>query len=72
MYIIRMGVKMRTTIVYNAVTVYRVLQPCNCTIPVAVKVVNNILLDSQAIVGILHRSGLSLEQIARAAPRIQV
>ncbi|KYM96237.1 PREDICTED: uncharacterized protein LOC108779634 [Cyphomyrmex costatus] len=38
---------------------------------VAVKVVNNILLGSQAIVGILHRSGLSLEQIARAAPRIQ-
>ncbi|KYQ49918.1 hypothetical protein ALC60_11093 [Trachymyrmex zeteki] len=38
---------------------------------VAVKVVNNILLESQAIVGILHRSGLSLEQIARAAPRIQ-
>ncbi|CAL1683706.1 unnamed protein product [Lasius platythorax] len=38
---------------------------------VAVKVVNNILLGSQAIVGILYRSGLSLEQIARAAPRIQ-
>ncbi|XP_024871447.1 uncharacterized protein LOC112454348 [Temnothorax curvispinosus] len=38
---------------------------------VAVKVVNNILLGSQAIVGVLHRSGLSLEQIARAAPRIQ-
>jgi len=41
-------------------------------IAVAVKVVNNILLGSQAIVGILHRSGLSLEQIARVAPRIQV
>lgn len=39
---------------------------------VAVKVVNNILLGSEAIVGILHRSGLSLEQIVRAAPRIQV
>ncbi|KAM0724906.1 hypothetical protein ACS0PU_009290 [Formica fusca] len=38
---------------------------------VAVKVVNNILLGSQAIVGILYRSGLSLEQIACAAPRIQ-
>ncbi|XP_011692809.1 PREDICTED: uncharacterized protein LOC105452946 isoform X2 [Wasmannia auropunctata] len=38
---------------------------------VAVKVVNNILLRSQAIVGVLHRSGLSLEQIARVAPRIQ-
>ncbi|XP_029163151.1 abnormal spindle-like microcephaly-associated protein homolog [Nylanderia fulva] len=38
---------------------------------VAVKVVNNILLGSQAIVSILYRSGLSLEQIARAAPRIQ-
>ncbi|EFN72263.1 hypothetical protein EAG_07284 [Camponotus floridanus] len=38
---------------------------------VAVKVVNNILLRSQAIVGILYRSGLSLEQIACAAPRIQ-
>ncbi|EGI63642.1 hypothetical protein G5I_07980 [Acromyrmex echinatior] len=38
---------------------------------VAVKVVNNILLGSQAIVDILRRSGLSLEQIARAAPRIQ-
>ncbi|XP_014486678.1 PREDICTED: uncharacterized protein LOC106750693 [Dinoponera quadriceps] len=38
---------------------------------VAVKVVNNILLGSQAIVGILYRSGLSLEQIARAAPKIQ-
>ncbi|KYN22958.1 PREDICTED: uncharacterized protein LOC108758743 [Trachymyrmex cornetzi] len=38
---------------------------------VAVKVVNNILLGSQAIVDILHRSGLNLEQIVRAAPRIQ-
>ncbi|RLU26837.1 hypothetical protein DMN91_000634 [Ooceraea biroi] len=38
---------------------------------VAVRVVNNILLGSQAIVGILHRSGLSLEQIICAAPRIQ-
>ncbi|XP_070160877.1 uncharacterized protein [Polyergus mexicanus] len=38
---------------------------------VAVKVVNNILLGSQAIMGILYRSGLSLEQIACAAPRIQ-
>ncbi|EFN86499.1 hypothetical protein EAI_01224 [Harpegnathos saltator] len=37
----------------------------------AVKVVNNILLNSQAIVAILYRSGLSLEQIARAAPKIQ-
>lgn len=43
----------------------------NCIL-VAVKVVNNILLGSQAIVSILYRSGLSLEQIARAAPRIQV
>ncbi|XP_050455372.1 uncharacterized protein LOC126853565 [Cataglyphis hispanica] len=38
---------------------------------IAVKVINNILLRSQAIVNILHRSGLSLEQIACAAPRIQ-
>ncbi|XP_072767129.1 uncharacterized protein [Anoplolepis gracilipes] len=38
---------------------------------VAIKVVNNILLGSQAIVGILYRSGLSLEQIACSAPRIQ-
>ncbi|KYN31937.1 hypothetical protein ALC56_13690 [Trachymyrmex septentrionalis] len=38
---------------------------------VAVKVVDNILLGSQAIVDILRRSGLSFKQIARAAPRIQ-
>ncbi|KAL6435861.1 hypothetical protein ACFW04_005615 [Cataglyphis niger] len=38
---------------------------------IAVKVVNNILLRSQAILNILYRSGLSLEQIACAAPRIQ-
>jgi len=41
-------------------------------VSVAVKVVNNILLGSQAIVAILYRSGLSLEQIARVAPKIQV
>ncbi|KZC03922.1 hypothetical protein WN55_00102 [Dufourea novaeangliae] len=38
---------------------------------VAVKVVNNILLGSQAILCILYRAGFSLEQIAVAAPRIQ-
>ncbi|CAK9825276.1 hypothetical protein ANTRET_LOCUS3321 [Anthophora retusa] len=38
---------------------------------IAVKVVNNILLGSQAILCILYRSGFSLEQIAVAAPRIQ-
>ncbi|KAL6257062.1 hypothetical protein P5V15_011997 [Pogonomyrmex californicus] len=38
---------------------------------VAVKVVNNILSESQTVVDILHRSGLNLRQIARAAPRIQ-
>ncbi|KAL0111929.1 hypothetical protein PUN28_013264 [Cardiocondyla obscurior] len=38
---------------------------------VAGKVVNNILLESQDIVDVLRRSGLSLERIARAAPRIQ-
>ncbi|XP_060831753.1 LOW QUALITY PROTEIN: FK506-binding protein 5-like [Bombus pascuorum] len=39
---------------------------------VAVKVVNNILLESQAILCILYRTGFTLEQIAVAAPRIQV
>ncbi|XP_043262041.1 sperm surface protein Sp17-like [Colletes gigas] len=38
---------------------------------IAVKVVNNILLGSQAILSILYRTGFSLEQIAVAAPRIQ-
>ncbi|XP_071566011.1 uncharacterized protein [Temnothorax nylanderi] len=57
-------------VINRAILVHRVLR-YNCAIAVAVKVVNNILLGSQAIVGILHRSGLSLEQIARAAPRIQ-
>ncbi|KOC60569.1 hypothetical protein WH47_07732 [Habropoda laboriosa] len=38
---------------------------------IAVKVVNNILLGSQAILCILYRSGFTLEQIAVAAPRIQ-
>ncbi|XP_076664975.1 uncharacterized protein LOC143367235 [Andrena cerasifolii] len=38
---------------------------------IAVKVVNNILLESQAILSILYRTGFSLEQIAVAAPRIQ-
>ncbi|XP_076227660.1 uncharacterized protein LOC143175004 [Nomia melanderi] len=38
---------------------------------VAVKVVNNILLGSQAILSILYRAGFTLEQIAVAAPRIQ-
>ncbi|XP_076647147.1 uncharacterized protein LOC143355864 [Halictus rubicundus] len=38
---------------------------------VAVKVVNNILLGSQAILSILYRSGFTLEQIAVAAPRMQ-
>ncbi|XP_071856976.1 uncharacterized protein [Bombus fervidus] len=39
---------------------------------VAVKVVNNILLESQAILCILYRTGFTLEQIAVAAPKIQV
>nr|XP_012146632.1 PREDICTED: uncharacterized protein LOC105663303 isoform X3 [Megachile rotundata] len=39
---------------------------------IAVKVVNNILLGSQAILSILYSSGFTLEQIAVAAPRIQV
>ncbi|XP_018054696.1 PREDICTED: uncharacterized protein LOC108691455 [Atta colombica] len=39
---------------------------------VAVKVVSNILFGSQAIVDILQQSGLSLEQITRAAPRVQM
>ncbi|KAK9309680.1 hypothetical protein QLX08_000688 [Tetragonisca angustula] len=38
---------------------------------VAVKVVNNILLESQAILSILYRAGFTLEQIAVTAPRIQ-
>ncbi|KAI4498481.1 hypothetical protein M0802_006416 [Mischocyttarus mexicanus] len=38
---------------------------------VAVKVVNNILKGSQTIMSILYRTGLSIEQIAAAAPRIQ-
>ncbi|XP_076377135.1 uncharacterized protein LOC143259349 [Megalopta genalis] len=38
---------------------------------VAVKVVNNILLGSEAILAILYRAGFTLEQIALAAPRIQ-
>ncbi|XP_078052100.1 uncharacterized protein LOC144478226 [Augochlora pura] len=38
---------------------------------VAVKVVNNILLGSEAIIAILYRAGFTLEQIALAAPRIQ-
>ncbi|XP_048507252.1 sperm surface protein Sp17-like [Athalia rosae] len=38
---------------------------------VAVRVVNNILIGSESIVGILYQSGLSLEQIAVAATRIQ-
>ncbi|XP_070521670.1 uncharacterized protein [Cardiocondyla obscurior] len=62
---------MHATIVNRSAYVRRVLQLCNCTIPVAGKVVNNILLESQDIVDVLRRSGLSLERIARAAPRIQ-
>ncbi|KAK2583974.1 hypothetical protein KPH14_006436 [Odynerus spinipes] len=38
---------------------------------VAVKVVNNILRGSQTIMSILYRTGLNIEQIAAAAPRIQ-
>ncbi|XP_017765288.1 PREDICTED: uncharacterized protein LOC108554499, partial [Eufriesea mexicana] len=38
---------------------------------IAVKVVNNILLGSQAILCILYQAGFTLEQIAVAAPRIQ-
>ncbi|XP_034195154.2 uncharacterized protein LOC117611322 isoform X1 [Osmia lignaria lignaria] len=38
---------------------------------IAVKVVNNILLGSEAILSILYRAGFTLEQIAVAAPRIQ-
>ncbi|CAL7944824.1 unnamed protein product [Xylocopa violacea] len=37
----------------------------------AVKVVNNILLGSQAILCILYQSGFTLEQITVAAPKIQ-
>lgn len=39
---------------------------------VAVRVVNNIMLGSEAIVGILRGTGLELGQIAVAAPRLQV
>ncbi|XP_076766903.1 uncharacterized protein LOC143433452 [Xylocopa sonorina] len=38
---------------------------------IAVKVVNNILLGSQAILCILYQSGFTLEQITVAAPKIQ-
>ncbi|XP_012281676.1 uncharacterized protein LOC105700422 [Orussus abietinus] len=38
---------------------------------VAVRVVNNIIIGSESIVGILYKTGLSLQEIAVAAPKIQ-
>jgi len=56
----------------DCITILNSPPDCAIRVSVAVKVVNNILLGSQAIVGLLHRSGLNLEQIARVAPKIQV
>lgn len=35
------------------------------------RVVHNIMLDSESIIGVLRKTGLSLKQIAVAAPRLQ-
>ena len=35
------------------------------------RVVHNIILDSDSIIGVLRKTGLSLKQIAAAAPRLQ-